>query len=770
MMRWCETASADDEKMRVPLHRVWTAGRQFSSTEAWAQELLSMTIKVKPQISGRIRKTAFLACAAVVVPASGFAQNASPQEPAAAQSAPATTAPGKTTAAPQKPDRSAAYYHFGLAHMYEEMATNYGRPEYATRAIEEYKLALDADPTSKYLNSGLAELYLRTGRVRDAVLAAQDILKNDPNNLDAHKLLGRVYLQSLGNAQNGGPSEKVLQLAIAEYTKIVQLQSNDIESRLLLGQLYTLAHDTPHAEEQFKAAQKIDPNSEDVVLNLARLYSDSGDMTRAIAVLNAVPADDRTAKMDYALGMSYDQLKDNKNAIDSYSKALDQEPDNLDAERGLAQALLNDGQLDPALKHFEAISAADPQDAQTYLRISEIQRRQGHYEQSLATLKKAKALASDSLEIGYNEALIDDSLGHYDEAVQALQLLLKQTNHPDGQYAEAEKNNRSIFLDRLANVYREQNKTDLAVQTYQQMITLGGEYAERGYQGQVEAYRDAKQYDKATQVAQQAAQATPKNKSLQLTLASQLADTGKADEGIKLAKAQLHGDAGDRDVHLQLAQIYTRLRRWKDAADEIDAAEALSSKPDGKAVTLGESGPVTVNQDDKIYIYFLRGALAERQKHYDSAEEEFRKILAIDPSNSMTLNYLGYMLGDRGVKLDDALTMVQKAVQLDPQNGAYLDSLGWVYFKMGQYALAEANLRKASERIGQDPAVHDHLGELYEKTGRLKMAAGQWEQSLQEYARTVPADAEPGDVSKVQKKLDSARVKLAKEEGASPKQ
>jgi len=242
---------------------------------------------------------------------------------------------------------------------------------------------------------------------------------------------------------------------------------------------------------------------------------------------------------------------------------------------------------------------------------------------------------------------------------------------------------------------------------------------------------------------------------VQLMLAGQLADTGKPDEGIKLAKAQLRGNPSDREVNLALAQIYTRLRRWKDAADEIDAAYAFSSKP-----------------DDKIYIYFLRGALDERQKHYDSAEEQFRKILAIDSSNGMTLNYLGYMLGDRGVKLDDALAMVQKAVQLDPQNGAYLDSLGWVYFKMGQYALAEANLRKASERISKDPQVHDHLGELYEKTGRLKMAAGQWEQSLQEYARTVPADAEPGDVSKVQKKLDSARVKLAKEEsaGASPKQ
>jgi tetratricopeptide (TPR) repeat protein len=722
-----------------------------------------MTIKVNRLPSLKMHPASFfplaLACAVIVVP--GFAlasplQSGMPPETAAPQTAtaksPATAPPPTST---QKPDRANAYYHFGLAHMYEEMATNYGRPEYATRAIEEYKLALDADPSSKYLNSGLAELYLRTGRVRDAVVAAQEILKTEPNNLDAHKLLGRVYLQSLGNVQNGGPSEKVLQLAIAEYTKIVELQNNDIESRLLLGQLYTLSHDTPHAEEQFKAAQRIDPGSEDVVLNLARLYSDSGDTTHALAVLSAVPADDRTAKMDYALGMSYDQLKQNKNAIDAYSKAFEMEPDNLDAQRGLAQALLNDNQLTPALKQFEAISTADPQDAQTYTRIAEIERREGHYEQALTMVKKARALASDSLEVGFNEALIDDSLGHYDEAAQALQALVKQTNHADGQYSDAEKNNRSIFLDRLANVYREQDKTDQAVQTYQLMVAMGGDYAERGYQGQVEAYRDAKQYDKATQVAQQAALAMPRDKTVQLTLAGQLADSGKPEEGIKLAKAQLHGDPSDRDVNIELAQIYTRLRRWKEAADEIDAAEALSSKP-----------------DDKIYIDFLRGALDERQKHFDSAEEQFRKILAIDPNNAMTLNYLGYMLSDRGVKLDDALAMVQKAVQQDPQNGAYLDSLGWVYFKMGQYALAEANLRKAIERMGKDPAVHDHLGELYEKTGRLKLAAGQWELSLQEYARTVPADADPGDVSKVQKKLDSARVKLAREEsaGASPKQ
>ena len=147
---------------------------------------------------------------------------------------------------------------------------------------------------------------------------------------------------------------------------------------------------------------------------------------------------------------------------------------------------------------------------------------------------------------------------------------------------------------------------------------------------------------------------------------------------------------------------------------------------------------------------------------YEQAEAEFRKALAIDPQNAAVLNYLGYMLADQGQKLPEALKMIRQAVDLDPQNGAYLDSLGWAYYKSGQYAQAEENLRKANERINTDPTVHDHLGEVYEKTGKLKMAVAQWERSMTEYAHSLPADADPEDVQKVQHKLENARVKLAK--------
>jgi tetratricopeptide (TPR) repeat protein len=381
------------------------------------------------------------------------------------------------------------------------------------------------------------------------------------------------------------------------------------------------------------------------------------------------------------------------------------------------------------------------------VRIAECQRRQGHYEPALATLKKAQALSTDSEETLFNEALTYDALGRYPEATQVLQGLVSRSAKPDSHYNDSEKINRSIFLDRLANVEKEQNHVEEAVTAYKQMVPLGGEYAERGYQGAVDVYRDAKEYDKATDVARAAAKALPANKSIQLMLAGQLADTGHADEGVALANAQIKNNDNDRDVYLALAQINTRLRRWKDADGNIDKAAALPTHGD----------------DDSRYVLFLRGALEERQKHFDAAEEQFRKILALDPNNSMTLNYLGYMLADRGVKLDDALAMLQKAVQLDPQNYAYLDSLGWVYYKLGQYPLAEENLRKASERVSTDPTVHDHLGELYEKTGRLRLAVAQWDQSLAQYARTVPADVDEGDVNKVQKKLENAKVKLARE-------
>ncbi len=648
-------------------------------------------------------------------------------------------------------DRSTAYYHAALAHTYEDMATNYGRQEFVTRAVEEYKLALNADPDSAQLATGLAELYFRAGRVREAIQTAQELVKKDDSNLDAHKLLGRIYLRSLGQEQGpsnqSSPSAQMLELAITEFTKIVALEPKSLENRLLLGQLYTVKHDSAKAEAQFKAGQDIEPASEDVILNLARLYAENGDIKRSTELLESVPVTDRTTKEEFALGAAFEQLKDMKKAIAAYQRSVDMEPENLDASRSLAQALLADNQLDEALKQFQQLVAADPEDIAALDRVSEIQRRQGKYAEALVTIRKARAKDPNSLEAGYNEGLLLDVLGRYDEAIAVYEKMTELTEHANGAYTAEEKANRSIFLERLGSVYHEQDKTTEAIGAYQKLIDLGGEFAKRGYQGQVDTYRDAKKFDLATEICRRAVAANPDDRDLKLLLAWQLADTGKLDEGLALANGLLNGKPGDREVYLQISQIQLRLRHWKEAEDALAKAE-----------------PFAVKEEDKANLYFQKGALAEREKKYEQAEQLFHKVLEIDPNNAITLNNLGYMLADKTSRYADALKYIRKAVDLEPMNGAYLDSLGWAYFKLGQYETAEDNLRKAVERTSTDPTVHDHLGDLYEKTGRIRLAAAQWEISIAEFAKSASADVETAEVAKVQKKLEGARVKLAKQE------
>src|SRR6267142_802888 len=207
-----------------------------------------------------------------------------------AQDKPAKPADSAPAPANRKaPDRAAAYYHFALAHMYEEQVASYGRSELANKAIEEYRLAIEADPTSEYLTSGLAELYARTGRIRDAVVEAQDILKRDPNNLEARRLLGRIYLRSLGDMQSGNGSQSVLKLAIEQYEQIIKIEPGNVDNHLLLGRLYRLNNDLQKAEDQFKVAVKLEPDSEEAVTTLAYLYNEEGDTARAGEVLSSIP-------------------------------------------------------------------------------------------------------------------------------------------------------------------------------------------------------------------------------------------------------------------------------------------------------------------------------------------------------------------------------------------------------------------------------------------------------------------------------------------------
>src|SRR5579875_3522325 len=151
--------------------------------------------------------TLFLFCA---VWGGGAAQKAAPV-------APSVTAQATASASP---DRAGSYYHFMLARRYEELAGIYNRNDYVQRAISEYKQAIADDPGSLFLHIQLGDMYWRVGRSADGVREAEYVLKANPNSLDAHRLLGGIYLHELGSNQGQQNQKQTLENAIRQYEAI----------------------------------------------------------------------------------------------------------------------------------------------------------------------------------------------------------------------------------------------------------------------------------------------------------------------------------------------------------------------------------------------------------------------------------------------------------------------------------------------------------------------------------------------------------------------
>jgi tetratricopeptide (TPR) repeat protein len=392
---------------------------------------------------------------------------------------------------------------------------------------------------------------------------------------------------------------------------------------------------------------------------------------------------------------------------------------------------------------------SDPDDDASYLRLAQIDRQEGRFDEARQELEKARALKPDNPEIPFEQALLEDTLGDDDKAAQILQGLVKQSERPEGQYTAAEANNRALFLERLGLVYRGQETFGPALDTFKQILALGKLQAPRGEFLIVETLRMDRQPDKALTEADAAIQAYPQNRALKILHATLLAEKGQVDEAVQQLRALLTHGATDREIYVSIAQVYSQAKRYDDAEQAVR-----------------KSLDLTPNSDDQEYALYILASIYERQKRYDLAEETFKKVLAMNPLNSSAANYLGYMLADRGVRLEESVNYIKKALELEPNNGAYLDSLGWAYFKMNRYDLAVPHLEKAAHLIRNDPTIHEHLGDLYLHMGKPALAQEEWERALKEWPHAVSSDFDAEQAAKLRKQLDELRARMAHDKSA----
>jgi len=651
--------------------------------------------------------------------------------------------------AKEKSPRADAYYNFTIGHFYELEYEQTNQPEYASRAIEAYKRAYSLDPQSPTIGERLAEMYWKAQRVREAVSEANEVLKRDPNDLATHRLLGRIFLRSLGDITVAGVQQDTVAKAIAEYSEVHRLDPTDQEASLWLARLYRLHNDPDHAEQILNAMLKDDPANEAAVEQLTQLLLDENKAEEAVKLLEGMTEHSSSPTLLDLLGDAYTQTHDYGKAETAYRKAVDLDPSELNHLRGLGQTLLSEEKYQEALAVYQKLIDLLPDDSDNYLRMAQIYRELHQLDKAEENLLKARQYNPGSLEILYNEAMIYESQGRYEEAIRVLSDAVTGVKS-QSTVPPSRRRSLAILYQQLGLLYRDVQNYQAAIYTFQELAHLGEEEDRRARPLIIDTYRLAKDLPKALAAGRDAMAKYPNDPSIRTTYALLLGENQQTDEAVKLLEADLKDNAGDRETYLNLSQVYERGHRYGEAEQAARKAESYSSDP----------------KDNEI-AWLLLGAAYERQRQFDKAEDEFKKALDVNPRNAQVLNYYGYMLADRGVRLDEAHGLIQRAVLLEPHNGAYLDSLGWVYFKENKFEDAEITLRKAVEREPHDPTIRSHLGDVYAKQGRLDLAAAEWEKSLTEWHHSLPADFESDKVAEVEKKLNQVKHRVAQKAPAT---
>ena len=200
--------------------------------------------------------------------------------------------------------------------------------------------------------------------------------------------------------------------------------------------------------------------------------------------------------------------------------------------------------------------------------------------------------------------------------------------------------------------------------------------------------------------------------------------------------------------HANLARSYAIAGRWQEALGEYD--RALGFPPDSSQIRL-EKGTVLMNLG-----------------RVDEAISEFKAAIGLDPG-AATLDCrrdLWRAYEKKGMH-GDALSEIQEVVKLDPSAEDYFDA-GITYWEMKDFKKSEEALTQAYNMDSGNAEYVDTLAALYQKSGRLKVAADLYRKALE----IRPAEAEfltkLADLDILQKLYPEAVEALRRAEALQP--
>lgn len=585
-----------------------------------------------------------------------------------------------------------------------------------------------------------------------------------------------------------------LKTAEIELKSVLQAAPGNAEARLLLAQTLQDKGSWADSEKELRKAQEQGASPERTLPMLARAlvkmgkYQEAADLQaptsgmaslaiadlqaeRAVAflALDKVPEATRSiTEGESALTASGNPLSVSGNLRLSKARLAiaDRQPDEalaivndiltkdakfVEALYLKAQLLGTQGKLDEALKVYGQILAAKPNEILAHLAIVEIKLSANDVAAAEKSLQAAEAIDADILLVKHTRAKVSFLKGELKQANEALQQVLRVAqDHLPSVLLDAEI---SYGLGNYEQSLKSANKVlaQVAGQPQAARLVAANELRRGNFKAAIEilvpllkvdsddirtlsllgeAHLQARQYDKAMEYLERAANLQPKNPVFKERQARVHLALGKTEQALRDLEqaASLTDRAGQADMTL----IMLHLGR-KDYDRALKAITVLEKKLPNNPVTSNLKGLAYHGKGDrqaarKAYEQSLAlkadffpaaanlAKLDLTEKKPDAARKRYESVLKVDEKNIQAMLALANLAAAEKNERE-ALAWMEKAAKMNPV--AIAPRAGLVRYHLAKKSLQNA-LAIATEAVNANPDHPDALSLL----GSAQMAAG----------------------------------------------
>lgn len=474
--------------------------------------------------------------------------------------------------------------------LHAELAELYVRDGKLEEALAQVNKALALSPDNEHyllLSAGILE---GMGRLDEAEGVYRKLAAAFPQNFESRVLLSAIY------AKRGAYDE-----AIAVLKEVVKQPAYETMGRYYLGHIYEQKGDAKAAEQEYLAAYDKGGDGVNLIADILRLYLSANDIKKAEQFSRRV-------------------IKNDQN--------------NLIARRVLAQLLMGEKRFDEALEHLAVLTSIETEPEESRLKMALICLEKQDYKKAEEELNLILKNKPDYPEARYYLGSVYAAMGRIRDAVQELSKI--QGGSDLGVRAR-------IFS---AALLREEKDFRGAEAVLREALQADPDN-DRAIAYLITVFRESKKFQDASSFIEAAIERRPQNEELWFQYGVLLSEAGRDGEALQKMQQVLALNPDHADALNFVAYSYAQ------KGENLEGALQMVQK------ALKIKGNDGYYLDTLAWVYYRMGRL-------DEALRESEKSVGIVKNDVVILEHYGDILMKKG-KIEKALQVYRSALELPEQ-------------------------------------------------------------------------------------------------------